>query len=90
MGLSKLALLAIVMLSPLAATGASAQQEDRWKQDFRTLVPPVVPLPPNSQLNPGNIGGYDGPYTTAPLRQSPTQPAQPRAPGLKLSIPSQE
>src|SRR4051812_44978011 len=81
MGVSRLTLLiAIVVLGALAAGGASAQ-DDRWKRDFKTMVPPVVPLPPNSQLNPGNVGGYDGPYTTAPLRQSPTQPSQPTAPG---------
>jgi hypothetical protein len=93
MGLSKLTLLiaivvlGAVVLGALAAGGASAQ-DDKWKQDYKTLVPPVVPLPPNSQLTPGNVGGYQTPYTTAPLRQSPTQPSQPTAPGLRLSIPS--
>jgi len=72
-----------------AVSSASAQTpEDRWRQDLRPLVPPVVPLPPNSQLNPGSVGGASSPYTTAPLQtpttQSPTQPA----PGLRLTIPS--
>jgi len=88
MSLAKLSLctLCVVLLSATAPGGAFAQQ-DKWKQDFKELVPPVVPLPPNSQLNPGSVGGNQTPYTTAPL-QSPTQsPAQP-APGLKLTIPS--
>jgi hypothetical protein len=78
--------LCIVLFGAVASSGAHAQ-EDKWKQDYKALVPPVVPLPPNSQLNPGSVGGTQTPYTTAPL-QSPTQsPSQP-APGLKLSIPS--
>ncbi len=89
MSLPKLSLLALAVALLGAVAGASAQ-EDKWKQDFKTLVPPVVPLPPNSQLNPGNVGGTQAqPYTTAPLQQSPTQtPLQQSAPGLKLSIPS--
>jgi hypothetical protein len=86
MGLPKLALLVLGVV--LLSADASAQQDERWKQDFKTFVPPIVPLPPNSQLNPGNVGGYQTPYTTAPLQPSPTQPTQPAAPGLKLSIPT--
>jgi hypothetical protein len=86
MGLPKLSLLVLGIV--LISAGASAQQDEKWKQDFKTMVPPVVPLPPNSQLNPGNVGGAQTPYTTAPLQQSPTQPTQPTAPGLKFSIPS--
>ena len=68
---------------------ANAQTpEEKWRQDLKPLVPPVVPLPPNSQLNPGSVGGANNPYTTAPLQtpttQAPTQPA----PGLRLTIPS--
>jgi hypothetical protein len=90
MGPSKLSLVALVLLSAIAAASGASAQDDRWRQDFKTLVPPVVPLPPNSQLTPGNVGGYQTPYTTAPLRQSPTQPSQPTAPGLRLSIPSSQ
>ena len=86
MGLAKPSLLVLGVV--LMSAGASAQQDDKWKQDFKAMVPPVMPLPPNSQLNPGNVGGTQAPYTTAPLLQSPTQPTQPAAPGLKLSIPS--
>ena len=84
--MSQLSLLVLAIV--LISAGASAQQDEKWKQDFKTMVPPVVPLPPNSQLNPGNVGGTQTPYTTAPLQQSPTQPTQPTAPGLKFSIPS--
>jgi len=86
MSLPRLLLLTLGIV--LVSAGASAQQDEKWKQDFKTLVPPVVPLPPNSQLNPGNVGGLQTPYTTAPLQQSPTQPSQPTAPGLKFSIPA--
>jgi len=80
--------LCIVVFSAIASGAADAQEEEKWRQDFKTLVPPVVPLPPNSQLNPGAVGGTQTPYTSAPL-QSPTQsPSQQQAPGLKLSIPS--
>jgi len=76
-----------------AVLSANAQaQEDRWRKDLKPLIPPVVPLPPNSQLNPGTVGGASNPYTTAPLQtpstQAPTQPATQPAPGLRLTIPS--
>jgi hypothetical protein len=88
MSLPRLSLLAlgIVLLGAIAASGASAQ-EDRWLRDFKPLVPPVVPLPPSSQINPGSVGGTQTPYTTAPLQSPTPSPTQP-APGLKLSIPS--
>jgi hypothetical protein len=77
----------VALLGVTSAMNAQAQ-EDKWRQDLKPLVPPVVPLPPNSQLNPGSVGGAANPYTTAPL-QSPTMPAptQP-SPGLRLTIPS--
>lgn len=81
-----IALFGIVLLG-LFAAGSAVAQEDKWLKDLKPLVPPVVPLPPNSQVNPGPVGGTQTPYTTAPL-QSPTQSPSPAAPGLKLSIPS--
>ena len=81
--------LCIVLFGAIAPGGANAQA-DRWDTpiDLKTLIPPVLPpLPPNSQLNPGTVGGTKDPYTTAPLQnptQSPTQPA----PGIRFSIPS--
>lgn len=77
----------LVMFGATASGGAQAQ-DDKWLKDLKPLVPPVVPLPPSTQINPGSVGGTQTPYTTAPL-QSPTQsPSQQQAPGLKLSIPS--
>jgi hypothetical protein len=79
--------LCIALLGITSAANAQTP-EDKWRQDLKPLVPPVVPLPPNSQLNPGSVGGANSPYTTAPLQtpstQAPTQPA----PGLRLTIPS--
>jgi hypothetical protein len=86
----RLARFAICCIALLGVTSAANAQtpEDRWRQDLKPLVPPVVPLPPNSQLNPGSVGGANSPYTTAPLQtpstQAPTQPS----PGLRLTIPS--
>jgi hypothetical protein len=79
--------LCIALLGVVSCANAQAQ-EDKWLKDLKPLVPPIVPLPPNSQLNPGSVGGASNPYTTAPLQapstQAPTQPA----PGLRLTIPS--
>jgi hypothetical protein len=79
--------LCVALLGAVSFSNAQAQ-EDKWRQDLKPLIPPIVPLPPNSQLNPGSVGGASNPYTTAPLQtpstQAPTQPA----PGLRLTIPS--
>jgi len=81
--------LCTALLGAVSSSTATAQdQEDRWRKDLKPLIPPVVPLAPNSQLNAGTVGGASNPYTTAPLQtpstQAPTQPA----PGLRLTIPS--
>jgi hypothetical protein len=77
--------LAIALTALIASTGANAQNDKPF--DFKPLLPPLVPVPPNSQVNSGSVGGTQNPYTTAPL-QSPTQgPAQP-APGMRLTIPT--
>jgi hypothetical protein len=79
--------LCIALLGVVSAANAQTP-EDKWRQDLKPLVPPIVPLPPNSQLNPGSVGGANSPYTTAPLQaptsQAPTQPS----PGLRLTIPT--
>ena len=84
-------MICIALLGVVFSATAQAQDEG-WRRDLRPLVPPVVPLPPNSQLNPGTVGGASSPYTTAPLQtpstQAPTQPATQPAPGLRLTIPS--
>jgi hypothetical protein len=76
----------MVLFGAIAAGSANAQGDTRDKPvDLRPLVPPVFPLPSNSQLSPGTVGGNSTPYTTAPL-QNPTSSSQP-APGIKFSIP---
>jgi hypothetical protein len=88
MNLSRPALLAFCILLPCAPGGAFAQA-NQWDKpvDLKRLVPPVVPLPPSSQLNPGTVGGTQTPYTTAPL-QSPNLSSTDPAPGIRLTIPS--
>jgi hypothetical protein len=89
MSLSKLTLLALsmVVLGMIAPANAQGQQTDK-PFDFKPLLPPVAPLPPNSAVTSGSVGGSQNPYTTAPL-QSPTQPSTSQsAPGMRFSIPS--
>lgn len=83
--------LAFCIVLLCAPCGASAQ-EDKWDKplDLKPLVPPVFPLPPNSRLNPGTVGGTQTPYSTAPLLQNPGTSSTQPAPGIKLSIPSRE
>ena len=71
------------------APGAAFAQANQWDRpvDLKQLIPPVVPLPPNARLNPGTVGGYQTPYTTAPL-QNPNNLSNEPAPGLKLTIPA--
>lgn len=78
--------LGLVVLAATAPETAIAQQTDK-PFDFKPLLPPVAPLPPNSSVTSGSVGGTSNPYTTAPL-QSPTQvPTQP-APGMRFTIPT--
>ena len=89
MRLPKLLLLALtvtVLGAVFTPVSARAQQADK-PFDFKPLIPPVVPVPPNSAVTSGAIGGTQNPYTTAPL-QSPTQPSTQAAPGMRLTIPT--
>ena len=88
MKLSRYALLALCVVLPFAPVGASAEQ-NQWENpvDLKQLIPPVVPLPPNSRLNAGTVGGSQVPYTTAPLQNPNLTPSEP-APGFKLTIPT--
>jgi hypothetical protein len=90
MSLPKISLLALgVVLSGAIAPGSAYAQNDKPDKpiDLKPLIPPAFsPLPPNSQLTPGTVGGTTTPYTTAPL-QNPTSRSPP-APGIKLTIPS--
>jgi hypothetical protein len=89
-----LALLAlcIAVVAALAAGGALAQTEKSDKPiDYKPFIVPVLPplqaFPPNSQINPGIVGGSSDPYTTAPLQGPPAASVAP-APGLKLTVPA--
>jgi hypothetical protein len=88
MSLPKISLLAlsIIVLGAIAPANVHAQQTDK-PFDFKPLLPPVVPVPPNSAVTSGSIGGTQNPYTTAPL-QSPTQAPTQSAPGMRLTIPT--
>jgi hypothetical protein len=76
-----------VSLATIGMTAnANAQQTDK-PFDFKPLLPPLVPVPPNSAVTSGAVGGTQNPYTTAPL-QSPTQGTTQSAPGMRLTIPT--
>ena len=82
---------AIVLLGTLATSAHAQQQDDSWnKIDLKPMVPQFVPilppLPPNSQLSPGGVGGSVNPYS-APALQDSMAPAQPGA-GLRLTVPA--
>jgi len=62
--------LCIALLGVISAANAQTP-DDRWRQDLKPLVPPVVPLPPNSQLNPGSVAARIIP--TPPRRCRPRQ-----------------
>jgi len=84
---SRAALFAIPLLA-LGSFSAHAQGDnaaDKWT--LKPLVLPILPVPPNSQLNPSTLGTSQTPYTTAPL-QNPAQSTRQSVPGLKLSIPT--
>jgi hypothetical protein len=62
----------------LCAPGGAFAQANQWDKplDFKQLVPPVVPLPPNARLNAGSVGGYQTPRrcktrTTCPRTSRP-------------------
>jgi hypothetical protein len=80
-----LLVLSVIVLGAIAPTGGHAQTDKPF--DFKPLIPPVAPLPPNTSVTSGSVGGTQNPYTTAPL-QSPTQTPSQSAPGMRLTIPS--
>jgi hypothetical protein len=84
MGRHSLLALCIVMLAACISVGARAQTDKPI--DFKPLVPPIIPMLPNSQMQSGSVGGTQDPYTTAPLRSPPQAPVQ-QAPGMRLTIP---
>ena len=76
----------LALCTILFAAAAQAQQTDK-PFDFKPLMPPIIPVLPNSQVTSGAVGGTQNPYTTAPL-QSPTQAPTQAAPGMRLTIPT--
>jgi hypothetical protein len=88
MSLPKISLfvLSVVFLGTIAPTSGHAQQTDK-PFDFKPLLPPVAPLPPNSSVTSGSVGGTQDPYTTAPLQRPAQTPSQ-SAPGMRFSIPT--
>jgi hypothetical protein len=88
MSLPKISLLvlSVIVLGAIAPTAGHAQQTDK-PFDFKPLIPPVAPLPPNSSVTSGSVGGTQDPYTTAPLQRPAQTPSQ-SAPGMRLTIPS--
>lgn len=89
MGRSKVALLIVGMavVGAITPTSAPAQPQTDKPFDFKPVLPPVVPLPPNSAVTSGSVGGRQDPYTTAPLQSPPQAPTQ-TAPGMRFSIPT--
>jgi hypothetical protein len=80
--------LGVVVASMVAAGNVWAQADKPDPPvDLKPLVPPVFPIPPNSQLNPGAVGGTETPYTSAPLQDPRYAPTQ-KAPGIRFSIPT--
>jgi hypothetical protein len=81
--------LLMLCLALLCVPGGASAQANKWDKpvDLKPLVPPVLPLPPDSQLNPGSVGGPQSPYGNAPLQIPGASSTQP-APGVRLSIPA--
>ena len=77
MSLSKISLLvlSVVCLGVIAPTGGHAQQTDT-PFDFKPLLPPGAPLPKNSTVTSGSVGGTQNPYTTAPLQSPQVVPTE--------------
>jgi hypothetical protein len=76
----------LAVLAVCTPQSALAQQTDK-PFDFKPLVPPIFPVPPNSSVTSGSVGGTQNPYTTAPL-QSPTQRPSESSPGMRFTIPT--
>jgi hypothetical protein len=73
----------------VCAQGSARAQANQWDKpvDLKGIVPPLVPLPQNSRINPSTVGGSQGPNSTIPL-QNPSSYGNDPAPGLKLTIPA--
>jgi hypothetical protein len=78
-----------VVFGALAPGGAYAQADDKatsWKEfDVKPFIPPLLPLPPNAQVNPGTIDQTPWFGDRAPIN-NPQAP--PPASGLRITIPT--
>jgi hypothetical protein len=90
MNLPTRVLLALCVMPLCAHGGASAQEDNKWGKpvDLKLLIPPVVPIPRNYQLNPGTVGETRTPYSTLTPLQNPAVSSPQGAPGIKLTIPT--
>jgi len=89
MNLSRPSLLAlsVVLSSALASSCACAQTNNDQQYELKPFLPPLLPLPPNAQVNPGSLTIVPESGRPAPLiNSSPTEP--PRAPGLTITVPT--
>ena len=89
MNLLRLSLLAlcVALASAFAPCGAFAQSNNNRDYELKPFLPPVLPLPPNAQLNPGSLIVAPTSGGPAPLiNSSPQEPT--RAPGLTITVPT--
>lgn len=86
MALLRRALLALGLISAGAlASGAYAQTTQDKPFDAKPFLPPMLPLPPNAQVNPGSIDLTPSPSNPASI----TNPQTPSpAGGLRITIPT--
>ena len=88
---SRHSLLALCILSGAIASGGAFAQADgdkatAWKDfDVKPFLPPVLPLPPNAQVNPGTIDQTPWFGDRAPINNP--QASRP-ASGLRITIPT--
>ncbi len=89
--LPKLVLSALCFVLVCASGERASAQADKYEKpvDLKPLVPPVFPLPPQSQINPGTVSGTRPLDRNVPL-QSPDLSSTPPPPGFRLSIPSRQ
>ena len=80
----------VLCVASLCAPDAFAQGDKYEKPaDLRPLIPPVFPLPPKSQLNPGTVSGTRTLDRNVPFQNPDLSPAPP-PPGFRLSVPSRQ
>lgn len=78
--------LALPALGIVLAGAVAAAAEEAKPFDFKPLVPPVFPVPPNSTITSGQVGGAPTtPGNAPPVGNSQT--LNPPSPGLRFQIP---